>query len=428
MKNRMSKMYSHFLSCLRDRAGSILPITAVALPFLVGMTGVGVDISMWMMERRDLQTAADAAVIAAAWEVANDQDDNTYDSALREATFNGFDISQDGELDLSINNDGENNTVITATLRQKTDVWFSHVITGDSDIYLASAAASAIIEPTGDFCILSLDREADGALTATGSVLVESEGCGMAVNSNSDSALDLSGFVDITIGDVTIVGDYEETGNVQFDYESLEVDAGRTPDPYSDLEAPQDQPCDYNSKQNVNGTGTLQPGVYCGGIDIKGNGNVTLDPGVYIIDGGNFSVSGGGTITGTDVVIILTSSSGTNYGNFDITGGKVLTLDAPETGEEGGEYNGVVMYRDRNAPGGTSMVTGTSALNIQGVVYNPSGHLDFGGNNNTSSSSTDPCTKVIGKTIKLHGNPAFGNNCQGTNVRDIGEYSVRLVL
>jgi len=37
---------------------------------------------------------------------------------------------------------------------------------------------------------------------------------------------------------------------------------------------------------------TLSPGVYCGGISISGSQKVNFEPGVYIMDGGSFDVSG----------------------------------------------------------------------------------------------------------------------------------------
>ena len=59
--------YKKLSDYIIDRTGSIIPMTALMLPLIVGMTGFGVDVSMWMMNKRDLQSAADAAAIAAAW-------------------------------------------------------------------------------------------------------------------------------------------------------------------------------------------------------------------------------------------------------------------------------------------------------------------------------------------------------------------------
>ena len=46
--------------------------------------------------------------------------------------------------------------------------------------------------------------------------------------------------------------------------------------------------CDFNNTMLVNSQAmTLDPGVYCGGITIKGTAKVTFEPGIYVLrDGG----------------------------------------------------------------------------------------------------------------------------------------------
>jgi hypothetical protein len=62
---------------------------------------------------------------------------------------------------------------------------------------------------------------------------------------------------------------------------------------------------------NITGTVTLLPGRYCNGLTVSGTGKVTLSPGTYYMDGGllGLSVVLGGTLTGTGVTIVLTSSN-----------------------------------------------------------------------------------------------------------------------
>jgi hypothetical protein len=53
-----------------------------------------------------------------------------------------------------------------------------------------------------------------------------------------------------------------------------------------------------SGKQNV----TLDPGLYVGGIQVTG-GTVTLNPGVYYMEGGGFAVSGSGSVYGNGVML-----------------------------------------------------------------------------------------------------------------------------
>ncbi|TIX34879.1 MAG: hypothetical protein E5V36_27830, partial [Mesorhizobium sp.] len=74
-------------------------------------------------------------------------------------------------------------------------------------------------------------------------------------------------------------------------------------DPFADLPAPPaTNPC-----QNGNQS-TLQPGTYCKGLSLSGN--VTLSPGIYVIEGGDFKASSNANISGEGVVIYLAGTSG----------------------------------------------------------------------------------------------------------------------
>lgn len=414
---------------LLDTRGSIAPLTAVLLPIMLGATGLGIDVSVWMKNKRDLQAAADAAVIAAAWDIANGANQETAEaSGTKEAVNNGFENSGSNTLTFSFSESEEGNDVIGASLSVQDITYFSKILF-KGDIFTAAAAASAVIVPQGDYCMLSLNGTADGAITAVGNVEINSVGCGIAVNSNSDSALDLSGSVDIEIKDLNIVGDYETTGSVDLEAETINTNATRVPDPYEDLAVPEYSGCDYNGNTRINGDGELDPGVYCGNISIRGNGTVIMNPGVYIIDGGDFTVSGGGEIIAEGVSIILTSSDedGDNVGLLNISGNKEMTISAPEPGDD---MEGVAFYQDRIASESNqcNSLTGTSVLDVMGAIYFPSQCLDIGGNADAVGSSDSPCSRVIADTIRLHGTPNIGNNCTGLGVEDIGTISVRLIL
>ncbi len=70
----MQKILSK-LAFFRSESGSVMTLASMIFPVVVGMAALGVDTSNWMMERRNLQTAADAAALAAAWEAARQNND-----------------------------------------------------------------------------------------------------------------------------------------------------------------------------------------------------------------------------------------------------------------------------------------------------------------------------------------------------------------
>ncbi len=50
----------------RDRSGGALIWFALTVPMVLGMAGIGVDATLWFMDRRIMQTASDSSAIAGA--------------------------------------------------------------------------------------------------------------------------------------------------------------------------------------------------------------------------------------------------------------------------------------------------------------------------------------------------------------------------
>ena len=424
---------------LRDITGSIMPLTALLLPIILGMAGLGFDISAWVMHKRDLQSAADAAALAAAWEMANNNDEVYADfAALKEAENNGFNPDLDGSsIDTEYEEDEDGQSKVTVSLLEEDTEYFSSMIFRGT-VKTSAISAAIVLPPIGDFCMLALDRTADDAISAVGNVTVNANGCGIASNSNSDSSINLAGSVVMNVGDLTLAGDLDIGSNVDLTYETLSTHARRFPDPYAGLETPEYTACTnaqinagptrINNAANSHITNAAGTRVFCGGLTVTGNFDVTFDPGVYVMDCGDFNVTGGGSMIGEGVSFVLTCSlDGGTYGNLSIAGGKEIFFSAPLEGED---MEGVVFYQDRDAPASSqcNSLLGTAAIELEGVAYFPSRCFDIGGNDDATSSQTSPCTRIIAKTINLHGNPSIGNNCEGTAADDIGRIAVKLVL
>jgi Flp pilus assembly protein TadG len=407
-------------------AGSIIPIVALLLPLIIGFAGVGVDISSWMMTKRRLQTAADAGALAGAWEMTNGGTVSAAQAAaLKEATNNGYDPALAGTLTTTVSTTNGVSTVKT-DIHEKVDVWFSSIFI-DRTVY-ADTSASAQTVTAGGFCALALDTSASSAISAGGSASVNSPNCGLAANSSSASSVTLGGSATMHVGAVNLVGSFAP--NSGFTYASMHTHAAPIVDPYADLTVPATScsasamahPTSYNSDA------TLSPGTFCGGVRISGGNTViALNPGVYVMDGGDFSMTGG-SLSGTGVTIILTNSGGSSYGSYasiSISGGGAILLKAPTTGT----YAGVAVYQDRRAPTDDyNRITGTSGVEIEGAIYTPSNEMRFGGNGRVLSGSSALCTQLIAKTVVFQGNPAMDNNCAGSGTRNIGYPTAKLVL
>ncbi len=409
-------------------SGSVAVVFALLLPVILGMCALGVDLSVWMMQQRKLQTAADAAALSATFDMVNGRSQyQAEDSGTRAAEDNGWVYNSSNTIDFTFSTDSNGRPSVKAALTEKLNTMFGALFTSVEPIAQASATAGE--QSGGPYCFLSLDPSASQAIKTSGNVNIDTT-CGVADNSNSSTAFYMNGNVDVTVGAVNLVGNYSDVGNVSFNYSSLTTNGRAVTDPYASLSIDSYTSCTPSqqaagpTKFNGNGTHNISPGVYCGGISLSGNTTLNMAPGTYILDGGSFSGSGNLTITGQNVTIILTNSGGSSYGtygNISLSGNVSTYLTAPTTGD----YAGIVVYQDRDAPASSTgnTLTGNSSTEFTGVFYTPSRSLDYGGNTGFTASN---CSKIIAKTITFHGNPSVGDSCSGLGTKDIGNGKVIL--
>src|SRR4051794_6231548 len=86
----MKTSFARFIELVRDRRGALLATTAAALPVIAGFAGLGIETGMWYSDKRDLQTAADAAALSGAFERVRDNPNGLQSAARHEAQRNGF--------------------------------------------------------------------------------------------------------------------------------------------------------------------------------------------------------------------------------------------------------------------------------------------------------------------------------------------------
>ena len=124
--------------------GSILPIAALALPVIMGTAGLGVDFSYWMMQKRNLQTAVDAAALAAAWEGTQGNIEMMEDAALKEAVNNGATEANLSEFSVVYDND---TGIVDVSLKEDTPSWVGGVFKKYAGV--AVKASAQVVAPSG---------------------------------------------------------------------------------------------------------------------------------------------------------------------------------------------------------------------------------------------------------------------------------------
>jgi hypothetical protein len=176
--------------------------------------------------------------------------------------------------------------------------------------------------------------------------------------------------------------------------------------------------CTVTQKLNINKDTTLSPGTYCKDLQITG-GTVTLNPGIYYLDGASLSVSGSTTLTGTGVTLVFTGS-GSSYGTANIAGGANVNLTAPTTGSTAG----IVIFGDRYMTPGTvfSFLGGSSQI-FKGAIDVPRGAVKWAG----GAGNSNACTQLVADTITFTGTSDFAINCTGMGTKPIGSAIATLV-
>lgn len=409
-----SRLFDALSSPFKDSRGSAAILFGVVGPVIVGITALSVDVVSWYLTKRELQSAADMVAITGAQVLSLTRNNSQVETDARADFTNRI----TGRLTASAlnvqtppqsgSNTGDPNAV-KAILSFDHPLYIAGVIMGSGITIRAESVASIV--SVNNQCVLALDPTSDRALNFSGNGTVDL-GCGATSNSQSDEGFYVGGQATLTSTPVASAGDIYINGSA-----TLNTSAPMRPyslpvnDPYAGLSVPNSLGACTDNNLIVHGTETLSPGRYCNGIRFNGGANVTFQPGTYYIDGGDFIVNGGATLSGNGVTFVLTGS-GSNYSQLNISGGADLSLSAPDAGS-GQPYEGVLFFQDRNAPsfqGATPIknkLLGGANLDITGAIYFPKQALDFTG----GVSGLTRCLQLVAREIEFSGDARILNNC-----------------
>jgi Flp pilus assembly protein TadG len=413
-----------------DRRGGYSTVAALVLPIVVGFAGLGTETGLWFYTHQSMQGAADTAAFSAATAFSRGGTTTYAADARAVAARYGYVQGVSGAT-VTVNRppasgpNAGNASAIEVLIQQPQQRLFSALFINSAMQIGARAVARA---NAGTGCVLSLDPTASVDISASGTPQVVLNGCSMYDNSNSPTALTDSGSATISALSVSVVGGISGASHITTT-NGIFTGAAPVADPYANVAVPpySPSPCTDSFTARASGPSTMSPGVYCGGVNFNAGAVVNMEPGLYVIDGGSFSVNGGATITGNGVTLLFTSHTGTDFPNVTINGGAHVSLNAAAdatTGPSGlSAMQGMVMYMDRRAPVGTAVrLNGGSAQNFSGAIYLPTANVTFTGGSVSNSS----CLQLIADTISFGGNANFALNCDASGTQSIGG-SVALV-
>jgi hypothetical protein len=403
-----------------DEAGSYLVVTALLLPALIGVVGLGTEGGLWYMRHSRMQSAADSAAVSAATNYYLQRKPETLAVQAQAITATyGFTNGAQGVV-VTVNRPptsgprATDQKAVEVTITEPQSRLFSALF--DSGSFNITARAVAV-GMGGKGCVISLDPSASGATTLQGTAAVALNGCSLYDNSSSASALTVGGSGTLNAESVSIVGGVANTSGITTT-DGIATGQPAASDPYADASFGSFTGCDRTNFVAKNAV-TINPGVYCEGISVNAGAALTLNPGIYYLDRGSLSVNGGASLTGVGVTLVFTSSNGHNYASASINGGANINLVAPTTGPTAG----IVIFGDRNMTVDTSFkLNGGSTELFGGAIYVPKGAVNFAG----GASSTNGCLQLVANKITFVGNANFAINCEGYGTRPIASALAKL--
>jgi hypothetical protein len=417
-----------------SQRGQALIVVAGALLTLLGMVALAVDGSMVYADRRELQSAADNAVMSAAAEaaIALDQRAINYqsficnqpeviesmivarDATIARAAAAGYDVDTDisdwngVEISCHVDVDAaliDNYFDVRIMITSQTRTSFTRFVTPDGISNTVEAVSR--VRPRRSLAlgnaIASLGTEC-GGVDMNGDDTIVINGGGIF----SNSCLDFRGNTDITInvdiGGIGYLTTYKEAGNVDLNItpqqaaQGLEIVDIPTPDCMN-------QP-NYGGLE-VSGTQTINGGRY-DFINLNGEDHLILNPGLYCLYG-NFQTNGNQTLEvnpdapmNQGVTIYMAS------GDILLNGNSNVRLRAPMIYQPPA-IKGLLIYMPPSNPGEITL-TGAEDSWFRGTVYAPTGAIEIGGSVDIAYAS-----EFVGNTVYINGSASIVINDDGTS-------------
>jgi Flp pilus assembly protein TadG len=358
----------------------------------MAVVGLVIDGSILLTERRHAQNVADSAALSAVMDLMQNKGIlQARASALEYAKNQGY------------TNDGTTSTVtvnipplsgphladpdfveVLVSYRQKTSFIQAYSGTNTSQVGARAVAGIVRAEPNVN-ALVALAPSGDGALTIRGSGTLTVTGAPVQANSDSPKAMLIMGTA-LGQGQGWLVkggwGSVAYTplgagGSGSGPLFTPPPTTGAAPiaDPLRNMAPPSaNGMASYSAVSVTTGTTTISPGIYTGGISVSGSGSLTLQPGVYIIQGGGFSAKDTASLTALGVTI-YNSGTPLTFGPINITS-QITSFSPPINGPT----QGLMIFQDSANTQPAVVKQPQATGQMQGTFYLPSAQLTLDGN------------------------------------------------
>lgn len=418
-----------------DEKGTTAITMALVAPIIFGGLAFGSEYGYFEHSKRRLQNAADTAAFAAGTQLRSGLDYNDQKAAAAKiAEESGFEPTV-GTLTLynpppTGHTYAGDNSAVYVVLQQTVPRRFSKIYNKNS--FTLTTDSTVLVNNGRPACILSLNPNMDDAIMVSGNTDVELMGCDLAANSISASAVSSGGnSAGAEANCVTTVGQVDDSHGAYTYTECADAieNAPVTRDPYENVPEPDSACLTWETNTNKftknNGNATSKPNVdntdmncYQGsGGNVNLSQDIELRTGeIYVLKDMKLKLTGGDSITGTNVVIFLTGNS-----SIDVSGWSTIDISAPDSGA----YSGIALFGDRDNEIDMHL-GGNTGVSIVGAIYSPYYNISTGAASdvtyigNTASFTAGECTQVIaGGQVLFTGDSEFSVNCTNSGTTAI---------
>ena len=412
----VKKFHAGFRQDERGQAAIIFVLAVTPLALLIGSA---VDISRATAAKEQIQRAADASVLAA---LSMPADATAAERKARaESTFASNFNAGAATPDVTAT---DTSVSLKATYSMRTS--FLQVAQIETLAIYGESTGSATRTANDRVCLLALDPNAVNGFKSQGTPQVDYTGCWAHTNSTTATAVDGGGSAVVTGDGTSAVGGVTAAANAVYTPAPSDG-AAAVADPFAIVGAyagsagyqPKFTPptvpstCKASNLNLKKGTFTLQPGRYCGGINLQAQANVTFEPGVYIVDNGIFNTQSGSSVRGSNVLFYFRGANA----RMTIIGGGTVDLKGRQFGSS---YEGFLMIAHPDAwRNGTSNIQGGGSFHMEGMVYMPTQNMLITGNGDSNASSQ--FFAIVAKSFEFRGNGIFRYkpHDSGSNMPDI---------
>jgi len=379
---------------IEDDEGATSVIFAVSVPAILMSIIFMTEVGYWRNQKADLQSTADMAALAAAYEYMEEEHQpDSKRAAFADAMDNGF-LPDIGVLTTNIppiSGAFIGEEAVQVTIEQDLPTFLSGIFLSEplrAEVTAVAKLGGASVKA----CVLSLAGSGAG-ISIGGSVSVSSDGCSLHSNSTSSPAFNVFGAAEITAACASSSGTTQIGGSkpkVFSDCPTPLSNQNQVVDPYADVDVPDDietAPCQSPTTSGNGNNQTLSFPNAAGRvvkicdnkIDIRNN--VDLEPGTYVIDGSELKFGNNGFISGDDVTLIFMNDAEIS----NVNGGNGFDLAAPNTGP----YAGIAMYADRHTMDNEAWkFNGNADMSIYGAIYLPTLDIEYVGGAGTNATAS----------------------------------------